>query len=343
MNARIFSLSDGALWDTFLNYFESGPCQQFEYVAAYSKFEGDGQPYMFAVEHNEKKFAHIFIKYRSRHLDTPKQSSLDVSDISSPYGYASALSTSSDESFLVECWNLFDDWTLQERIVCEFFRGPPVQDFQCIVHPDMKLEYNRLSSSIDCKLSDQDYLSAIKQKQRNMIRRAIKENCEIVRYSLSEALPWFEPWYRQIMNKVSAPDRFYYNNEYFRRLQNLAEDLVVVSVETGNERLAAAIVIFGAQYNLYHLSVTNPDYSLNYASPFLVYGCKQVSSERNRKPLVLGGGRTTDEGDSLFRFKESMGTQVSCYDIGTRVIDSDMYEKLRSLYGSDDSKLIFYR
>ena len=101
-----------------------------------------------------------------------------------------------------------------------------------------------------------------------MIRRAIKENCEIVRYSLSEALPWFEPWYRQIMNKVSAPDRFYYNNEYFRRLQNLAEDLVVVSVETGNERLAAAIVIFGAQYNLYHLSVTNPDYSLNYASPF---------------------------------------------------------------------------
>ena len=341
--SKIFGREEGEGWNKFLDSLDAGPCARFEYVRAYSSFEGDGEPLMFVVEEGGERFAHVFIKYESWHFDSANNESFVTHDIVSPYGYAGALTTSFNEIFIEACWRAFDEWTSKESIVCEFLRGPPSDEMPCVVHPDIVLADNRLISLISCDLTDDDYLGVIKAKQRNMVRRAISEDCKLVEYDLTEALPWFEPWYREVMDNSSAPERFYYDSDYYSSLQGIGRNLKIICVEQNSKKLAAAIVIFGASYNLYHLSATNPNFRVNYASPFLVFGCKKACSRRNQKPLVLGGGRTSEPEDSLFRFKQSVGSRLAKYKIGTRIINPEVYHRLKTLYPVSESRLIFYR
>ena len=340
---KIFGQGDGAEWNKALDDLGGGPCIKFEYVSAYSSFEGDGEPQMFFAEEGERKFAHVFVKYKSIHFDSDNRESFSACDIASPYGYAGALSNTSDKQFLAASWRAFDEWTFEEGIVCEFLRGPPGDEMSCLVHPDIELENNRLISLVDGELTDEGYLGSIKPKQRNMIRRAISEGCIVAEYAVRESLSWFEPWYREAMDRSSALKRFYYDSNYYSSLDKLGDDLKVICVEREGVKLSAAMVIFGAGYNLYHLAATNPDYRVNYASPFLIFGCRQACSLRNQNPLVLGGGRTAGPDDSLYRFKQSVGSRVSQYKIGTRIIDFESYRRLEKLYPNHHSRLIFYR
>ena len=343
MRVKIFGISNGADWNRFLGYFNSGPCVRFEYVCAYAAFEGAGEPTMFAVENAGKRFAYVFLTYHSNHVDQTSRESFSIVDIASPYGYSGALTTSLDSLFIAECWRLFDSWTTQQRVVCEFFRGPPVDTFPLLVHPQMMLTDNRDIAFIDCNMTDDEYCSVIKQKQRNMVRRAIKEGCEAVEYRLEDALPWFDPWYREAMNRSSADPRFYYSASYYSKLAAMGGDVTVICIVKDGVKLSAAIMIFGTLYSLYHLAATNPESRINYATPFLIYCCRQACARRNQKPLILGGGRTTAEDDSLFRFKQSVSTNISKYRVGTRVLNPSSYSKLMKIYLPSDDRVIFYR
>lgn len=341
-------------WKDSLKVFKKvDACQLPELHTTYSQLHcsSGSTPTMWVYDDGTDQFNYPFI-ITPITLKKPNGELVktDYSDIESVYGYSGPLATTSDRTFLDTAWMEFDKWAIEKKIICEFIRFSTFCENTIYAHKECEVLLNRPCSIAKLSKDEDWYLSSLKSKTRNMIRRAKKEGLEVREVSLADYISDFRKLYDETMKRNSASSFFNYNENYYTNLLNFPDDEICLhAVFKENKMVSAAIGLVNKDNAFYHLGASLADASKVGAGNLVLFDMAINLGQKGINFFNVGGGRTSDENDPLFKFKKSNGNDVTQYYIGKRVIDSEGYNYIASqwkiFYNSStcNERLQFYR
>jgi hypothetical protein len=109
-------------------------------------------------------------------------------------------------------------------------------------------------------------------------------------------------------DKNNTSSYYYFEPDYFDRLQHVEGcKVILINALLEDKLIGSALFMLSGEYMHYHLSSTDPEcysYATNNA---ILAQAVEYGHDHNMKCLHLGGGVSTDEKDSLFKFKHNFG------------------------------------
>lgn len=269
-------------------------------------------------------------------------------DLQTPYGYGGPLSDApipheSQERFIHE----LSAYCAKHGIVSQFIRFHPLLGNHDLLGHVFQTRYLRDTIWIDTSVQDL-VMSNIDGKNRNMIRKAIRNGITIERKNI-ENYHEFAAMYAETMEKNDADDYYMFSEDYFSSLKDLHENACIFYAMMDNKPIAGAIMLFNGEYMHYHLAGTIGEYRQYAPSNLLLYKAGCWASEQGIKKFHLGGGMAPD--DSLFLFKKKFNKNGQLpFVVGKTIFDLVTYDVLRhkrkeidSSFDEDNSFMIQYR
>jgi Acetyltransferase (GNAT) domain len=303
-------------------YFTAG------YHAAHER-NGDGRAYAYLAE--DDGGALLFYPFFLRPVEAVAGEPVteDWTDIETVYGYSGPLATSEDEAFLERAWAGFDRWCGERGVVAEFTRFNPLSHNCGFRSPDCALRRDRETVALSLAGSEDELWARYPSTQRNMVRKALAHGLVAGEAPVAAGLADFTHLYGGTMRRVGARSYYSFSPAYFAALAGaLGETLRIFVVRDGPTAVAAALFLRHGDRLHYHLAGSDPAYRAAAANNLLLHGAALWGRERGLRHLHLGGGRTADADDALFRFKASVGRQRLPFQVGTRVHDEAAYAVL---------------
>ena len=77
----------------------------------------------------------------------------------------------------------------------------------------------------------------------------------------------------------------------------------------------------------YHISASDKNFNYVGTMNLLIYDAALYAQKLKIKTMHLGGGNTSDEKDSLFRFKKSMSNNIHEFQLVGRIHNREIYQK----------------
>jgi len=257
-------------------------------------------------------------------------------DIETPHGYGGPVSTS-----LSNLTDGLEAWKLRQR---QYGRVAELIRFHPCVNPEVfssSLNYlalNRMTVMIDISHNESHRLSHYsittrqnikKTRQKLSIRLLDKKEWRLLKY-----------FYEQMLIRQHADARYYFCDNYYQEI--LAKEWCYsFIVELDHQPLGAACFLSSTSpLAHYHLSGAS-DTGLRQRVHYLLIdeACKYFS-QRGKRWLHLGGGRSTAPDDSLWLFKAQFSKIHSRFFIGGIIHDSTTY---KALGGASDGLFLGYR
>ncbi|MBR0147921.1 MAG: peptidoglycan bridge formation glycyltransferase FemA/FemB family protein [Lachnospiraceae bacterium] len=255
-------------------------------------------------------------------------------DCETPYGYGGPLcdapiTEKSQRKFMEE----MQEYAVQKGIVSQFVRFHPL----LLNHEAAPLVFEEryLHDTIYMDTSSPDLIMTnMDSKNRNMVRKAVKNGVTIVRKNITEYQD-FIPIYVETMEKDQADDYYFFDEAYFKAQGSLSENACIFYAMMEDKPIAAAIVYYNDKFAHYHLAGTHTEYRKFAPSNLLLYETACRASEKGIKKFHLGGGITQD--DNLFGFKKQFNKNGRLpFVIGRTVFDKNAYDMLLKIRKKDD-------
>ncbi|TWT09229.1 GNAT family N-acetyltransferase [Planomicrobium sp. CPCC 101079] len=285
----------------------------------------EGEPMLFFFENKHGKIAYPVIK---RKIQT--NTNLELYDITTPYGYGGPLiEVRTMESLLIsEFREVFNEYCKNNRIISEFVRFHPLLNNYSGLETEMEIVHHSKTIEIPLQQED-DLLSRIPGKTRNMIRKALKNNVEVRKVEIEDHLEAFMSMYYATMDRNQASGYYYFTEEYFRETINLfGPDIHLFGAFLDEKMISSTLILTKGKYMHYHLSGSLKEYNHLGANNILLYTVAQWGDENGIARFHLGGGYSSNE-DNLFKFKKSFTTsQPLQFCIGKKIHDPVFYEML---------------
>lgn len=269
-------------------------------------------------------------------------------DLESPYGYGGPLSDCplpdvSQNRFLEE----MKSYASSQGIVAQFVRFHPLLMNHKIAPSVFETRYLHDTIFIDTD-SPEVIMENMDSKNRNMVRKAVRNGVTIERRSIGQYQD-FLPIYYETMQKDKADDYYYFEEEYFKAQLELKDNACIFYALLEGEPIAASIMLYNDNFIHYHLAGTVTEYRKYAPSNLLLYESACWASKRGIKKFHIGGGMEQD--DSLFRFKKQFNKNGRLpFLIGRTVFDHERYQELLSIrkanepgFDMDNNRMIQYR
>lgn len=332
----VYTIDQAEQWDAIVRSFAEYDVYWLSgYVKAF-QIHGDGKPLLIFVDNGATRGINV-VMLRDIANDDRFLSSISEGkyyDLSTPYGYGGWLI----EGNQIE--ELLDDylrWVINKGVISEFVRFHPMigNHAKCNSFYDVI----QLGNVVHMDLSSPEIIwNNITSKNRNMIRKAIKNNVKIYNGRFPEIFEKFRVIYNKTMGKDNAEEYFYFHSDFYTSiLEDLPQNAQVFWAEKDELVIAASIMIAANGRMNYHLSGSLREYSSLAATNLLLYKAALWGCANNYKTLFLGGGVGSGE-DSLFRFKKAFYRgKLNSFYIGKRVYDQERYDELVKIRGSVDS------
>lgn len=290
---------------------------------------GDGDPFLFYYEGEGLRAIYVYMR-RPTALD-------GVYDSITPYGYGGVLfeGDTSDER-LKTFWVEYQEHMRSERIVDNFVRYNPVLKNAAL----MKCVSNviDLGKTVAIDLSSQEIIwDNIIGKNRNMIRKAVKNGVEIHHCKSRQLFTDFKSIYDATMLKDNAEAYYFFEDAFYESVLNdLGDNHEVFYAVFEGKIVSIAIMIFANGRMHYHLSGSLVDYRYLAPSNLLLYEAALWGSEQGFKTFHLGGGVGSQE-DNLYKFKAAFNKNSDYrFSIGREVFDQTLYDKLVEIRKASD-------
>ena len=298
-----------------------------EYHRAY-ELNGDGMAYAFAAEEGDHVlFYPFFVRPIERVGFEPVPE--PWYDIETVYGYSGPLCTTTDTAFLAGAWATFAAWCREKCIVAEFIRFNPLIDNYRYVDNPCRVVLDRETVAVNLKCSEEDLWTSYPSVQRNMVRKALRKGLVCEEVSAIEGLNAFRHLYDDTMDGIGAHHYYYFSDAYFNYVRHaLSEKVKLFVVRDEDQVVAAALFLLHGDRIHYHLAGSDVRYREAAPNNLLLHTVAQWGRERGFRWLHLGGGRTANPDDGLFRFKASISRLRLPFYIGKRVHNQDAYERL---------------
>lgn len=326
----VYSLDQSEKWDEIVRAFSSHDVYWLSgYVKAF-QIHGDGEPLLFLYEDGNTRGINVVMK-RDIADDVNFKGKIEKGkyfDFASPYGYGGWIIEGKDKKGLFEA---YEKWLRKHEIISEFVRfHPMIKNHESC---DDYYEVTRLGEVVHLDLSSPETIwNNITSKNRNMIRKAVKNEIEIFNGRFPEIYEKFRVIYNGTMDKDEADKYYYFGEEFYRSvLDDLSQNAQVFWAEKDSQVIAASIILTENGRMNYHLSGSLREFYSLAPTNLLLYKAALWGCANGCRTLYLGGGVGSGE-DNLFKFKRSFYKgDLTHFYIGKRVFDQEKYNKLIGL------------
>lgn len=333
----VYTIEQSEKWDSIVRSFKDYDVYWLSgYVKAF-QIHGDGESLLFYYFDDYTRGINVVMK-RDVAGDERFKGKIKEGqyfDFATPYGYGGWLieGENSDQLF-----NAYTTWLNRNDIVSEFVRFHPMVKNHESCTPFY--EIIRLGEVVHMDLNAPEIIwNNITSKNRNMIRKAIKNGIKIYNGRFPEIYDRFRVIYNSTMDKDNAEEYYYFGKQFYTSvLHDLPQNAQVFWAEK-DEKIIAASIMIGVNGNLnYHLSGSLREYSNLAPTNLLLYEAALWGCANGYNTLYLGGGVGAGE-DSLFKFKRAFYKgDLHHFYIGKRIFDKKTYQKLLDIRSNGDAE-----
>lgn len=326
----VYTLEQKERWDEVVRSFKDYDTYWLNgYVKAFY-LHGDGDPLLLYYEDKTIRGVNVVMK-RDIAKDIHFVGRIPEGqyfDFATPYGYGGWLIEGNKPSGLFE---VYKKWCQDNNIVSEFVRFHPMlknhescKDFYEIV---------QLGEVVHMDITAPETIwNNMISKNRNMIRKAIKNDIKIYNGRFPEIYETFRTIYNGTMDKDHAKEYYYFGKEFYQSiLEDLPQNAQVFYAEKDGEVIAASIILASNERMNYHLSGSLREYSNLAPTNLILYKAAFWGYENGYKTLYLGGGVGSGE-DGLFKFKRAFNRgDLNRFYIGKIIFSQSRYDELLKL------------
>lgn len=318
---KIIGLTHSSEWDSIVCSFSE---YDVYYLSGYVKafhIHGDGDPYLMYYEEGGLRAIYVYMR---RPTSLP-----GIYDSVTPYGYGGVLFEGDcSQEKLESFWKAYVTAMKEEAIVDNFVRYHPVLNN---AEPMRTLsEVIDLGKTIALDLSSPEIIwDNIISKNRNMIRKAEKNDIEIRHGKDPSLYGDFRRIYNATMDKDHAEKYYYFGEGFYDSIHNdLSGNHELFYAVYQGQIIAMSIMLFANNQMHYHLSGSLIEYRSLAPSNLLLYKAALWGCEQGFKTFHLGGGVGSGE-DNLYRFKAAFNKNSDYkFSIGKQVFDQIKYDEL---------------
>lgn len=260
-------------------------------------------------------------------------------DFETAYGYGGPVANTDDEKWCHDAFEAIHNFLGEKKYVCGFTRFHPlysnetlVKESNCKVENNgsSQLIYDRQTVAVDTSHSIDDiWKNQISSKNRNMIRKAEKNRLVYNAEYDFESYDEFIHLYRKTMERLVADDFYFFDDSYFEKLrENLLGCSFLGTVRKDDKLICAAIFMYLGEYGHYHLEGSDWNYSSLGANNYLLWETACEMHNLGIKEFHLGGGTSSSQDDSLFKFKKAFSKNLKKFYIGKEIFNVPVYEQL---------------
>ena len=306
---QIYNIEQAKAWDDIVKGFVY---YDVYYLSGYVKTfqaHGDGTPQLLVYETRGLKAIYVYMK---------RETAIEGSyDSITPYGYGGVV-------FL----KAFVKKMQEERIVDNFVRYHPIRVNAIIM--------KRISTVIDLGrtvaidlTSPEAIWGGLSSTNRNMIRKAIKNNVKVLHGKGLHLLADFKRIYDTTMEKVKADKYYFFGDDFYKSIHDDLYDNYEVFYAVMNDNIIAmSIILFANDQLHYHLSGSDAEYRHIAPTNLLLYKAALWGYEQGFRIFHLGGGMGSKE-DNLYKFKAAFNRYSNFqFSIGKEIFDQDRYDEL---------------
>lgn len=327
---EVYTLEQNEQWDAIVRSFRDYDVYWLSgYVKAF-QIHGDGEPLLFYYEDDSTRGINVVMKRDiagDKHFKG-KIPSGEYFDFATPYGYGGWIieGDSTEELFKV-----YKNWIQGNGIISEFVRfHPMIKNYEkCAAF----YEVIRLGEVVHMELSSpEDIWSNIISKNRNVIRKALKNDVRIYNGRFPEIYEKFRNIYNKTMDKDNAEEYYYFREQFYKSvLDDLPQNAQMFWAEKDGQVIAASIMLAANGRMNYHLSGSLTEFSSLAPTNLLLYQAALWGCANGYKTLYLGGGVGSGE-DSLFKFKRAFYKgNLNRFYIGKKIYNQERYDELFGL------------
>lgn len=253
----------------------------------------------------------------------------DHMDAATPYGYGGLhIGDTLSDAEAEDRWQKTVKLLQDRGVVSVFLRFPPFLPRQAERASSLPgLSVRDVSQTILVPTgTDEDMWAAMRQSSRRQVRSAEKAGCSV------EITPPSPPLidearslYEQTMDRVGATNRYYFSEGYFHSLSRLGEELRIARVVSpAGTCVASSFVFVDHEFAHYHLGGSSRE--IPGVNNLMFWGLFQWATHAGLKAVHLGGGLS--DGDSLFKFKSSLGGAAETFSLGSAILLDGVYDDL---------------
>ena len=336
MALEVFTLDQAEQWDSIVRSFQKYDTYWLNgYVKAFH-VHGDGDPLLFYYSDEKSRGINVVMK-RDVVKDLRFKGKIEAGqyiDFATPYGYGGWIIEGNETKGLFDSYN---SWLSKNRIVSEFVRfHPMLKNHDCCYD---FYEIIQLGEVVHMDLSTPELIwENITSKNRNMIRKAIKNDIAIYNGRFPEIYEKFRVIYNGTMDKDDAEEYYYFRPEFYASVRDdLAQNAQVFWAEKNGQVIAASIMLAVNGRMNYHLSGSLREFSSLAPTNLLLYKAALWGCLNGYKTLYLGGGVGSGE-DSLFKFKRAFSKgELNHFYIGKRIYNQELYNELVAMREQSES------
>ena len=323
----VYGLEQSEQWDAIVRSFREHDVYWLSgYVRAF-QIHGDGEPLLFFYEDGKTRGINVVMKRdvaKAVHF-AGKIEEGRFFDFATPYGYGGWIIEGDDPG---ELFAAYERWTAKNGIISEFVR----------FHPMLKnhaacasfYEIVQLGEVVHMDLASPEGIwDNITSKNRNMIRKAVKNDVKVYNGRFPEIFETFRNIYNGTMDKDEAEEYYYFGKPFYTSiLDDLPENAQVFWAEKDGKAIAASIMIFANGRMNYHLSGSLREFSSLAPGNLILYKAALWGCANGYRTFHLGGGVGSGE-DSLFKFKRAFYKgDLNRFHIGKKIFSQEKYDEL---------------
>lgn len=333
MAIQEISIDNPEEWDSITGRFKNGDIYwQSGYVKAF-QFHGDGEPQLIYFERKNSPLKAINVVMKRdissdislREIVAPNR----YFDYATPYGYGGWLIENPLKEDISSLFEEYEYYCQKNNVISEFIRFHPlVKNYESVVP---YYEVIPLGKVVAVDLSSPEIIwNNFTSKNRNMVRKALKNGVKIYQDRSQEIYEVFRKIYNQTMDRDHARKYYYFEPEFYESvLKDLSSHAQVFYAQISDGTIIAASIMLTDNGRMnYHLSGSLKEYSQFAPTNLLLYKAALWGSENGCKTLLLGGGVGSGE-DNLFKFKRAFYKgDLEQFYIGRRIFNAEVYQKL---------------
>ncbi len=330
-NSQILTLDQAQIWSEYTCRLPQSQQDIYfspDYYRLYEE-KGDGKAMCFVFEKDRDLALFPFL---INNIALCYALEDDYFDIQGAYGYNGLVTSSVDSQFINSFFDSYREYVKRQKVVCEFVRFHPILANQDFHSNYLDVIYDRSTVLLDLEIGyDNIFANQYSSQNRNMIRKAIKNNYQYTVTNRVEDYIEFSRLYNASMKRLGAESSYLFPNDYFSGFgKNLKDKSFVVIVCKDGVSLAGAIFLLDGLYCHYHLSGRSNDCNDNSVTNFILDIAIKKAIEMGANKFHLGGGRTNKTDDSLLKFKKNFSSTICSFYIGTKIYLPEVYEEINS-------------
>ena len=250
-------------------------------------------------------------------------------DIITPYGYGGAFRTG--DANADDFWAGFDAWAVDQGVVAEFVRFSLFAD-RLLPYPG-KREQRLVNVVRDLAPAEDELWKDYEHKVRKNVNKARRSGLRVEIDEAGARLDDFLRLYEHTLSRRDVHERYRFSREYFERIRDrLAGHFVYAHVLDGGRVVSSELALLSATSVYSFLGGTHEAAFAHRPNDLLKVELFRWSKAAGKRRFVLGGGFRGEDG--IFRYKRSFSPHGAVpFEIGTRILDREAYERLTELAG----------